>query len=117
MIRRSGENISSREIEAVVLMLDEIEDAAAVPVADSQRGEEVKLYVQLKPGFSPSDCSIEHLENHCRHLLAPFKVPRYYAYIETFPRTSSDKIAKHILIGSNRDLRHGSYDRIDAVWR
>jgi len=117
MIRRSGENISAREIEAVALMLDEIEDVAAVPVVDVQRGEEVKLYIQLKPGFTPSDCSIERLENHCRRLLAPFKVPRYYAYIDAFPRTSSEKIAKHILIGSNQDLRHGSYDRVDAVWR
>ena len=117
MIRRSGENISAREIEAVVHMLTEIAEAAAVAVPDARRGEEVKLYIQLKPGFGQAECSIERLEAHCRAHLAPFKVPRYYAYVESFPRTSSNKIAKHLLTGSGEDPRHGSFDRLDAVWR
>lgn len=117
MIRRSGENISAREVEAVALLLSEIEDAAAVPVPDPRRGEEVMLYMQLKSGFAPADCPIDRVEQHCRRLLAPFKVPRYYAYIEAFPRTSSNKIARHLLTEAGRELPHGTYDRVDAVWR
>jgi len=117
MIRRSGENISAREIESVVQMLPEIADAAAVAVPDAQRGEEVKLWIQLKPGLTQADCSIERLEAHCRAQLAPFKVPRYYAYIDGFPRTSSNKIAKHFLTAPGDDPRRASFDRVDTVWR
>ncbi|MGD0187965.1 MAG: class I adenylate-forming enzyme family protein [Roseiarcus sp.] len=117
MIRRSGENIAAREIEAVVQMLPEISDVAAIPVPDARRGEEVKLCIQLKLGLTPADCPVERLEAHCRGHLAPFKVPRYYAYLETFPRTSSNKIAKHLLVARDDDPRRGCFDRIDALWR
>ena len=117
MIRRSGENISAQEIEAVVQMLPEISDVAAVAVPDPKRGEEVKLCVQLKPGIARSDCSVERIEAHCRSHLAPFKVPRYYAYLDVLPRTSSDKIAKHLLTAPDEDARRDSFDRVDALWR
>lgn len=117
MIRRSGENISAREVETVALQLDEIADVAAVAVPDPHRGEEVKLYIQLKPGVTTTGLPVAIIEQHCRRLLAPFKVPRYYAYIDAFPRTSSNKIARHVLTGSVKDLRAGSYDRVDGVWR
>jgi len=117
MIRRSGENISAREIESVVHMLPEIADAAAIAVPDAQRGEEVKLCIELKPGLTQADCSVERLEAHCRAQLAPFKVPRYYNYIDALPRTSSNKIAKHLLTAPGDDPRHGSFDRVDGVWR
>ena len=53
MIRRSGENIAAREVEAALVAIEGVEDAAAVPVRDPDRGEEVKAYVVLKPGYSP----------------------------------------------------------------
>ena len=49
MIRRAGENISALEVEAVVCSIDEVAEAAALPVADAVRGEEVKIYVVLQP--------------------------------------------------------------------
>ena len=51
MIRRAGENISAREIEAVLRAMPEIVEAAAVPVPDATRGEEVKVFVVLRPGL------------------------------------------------------------------
>jgi acyl-CoA synthetase (AMP-forming)/AMP-acid ligase II len=117
MIRRSSENISAREIESVVQMLPEVFDAAAVPVPDERRGEEVKLYIQLKPGFTPADCDVAKLQSHCEKLLAPFKVPRYYSFIEEFPRTSSNKIAKSALTNSAIDPLKNAYDRVDSIWR
>ena len=108
MIRRSSENISAREIESVVQMLPEVADVAAIAVPDDHRGEEVKLCVQLKPGSTQSDCPVERLEAHCRAQLAPFKVPRYYTYVDDFPRTSSGKIAKSQLTGVGEDRCAGA---------
>ncbi|SDR57559.1 long-chain acyl-CoA synthetase/crotonobetaine/carnitine-CoA ligase [Rhizobiales bacterium GAS113] len=110
MIRRSSENIAAREVEAVVRELDEVEDCAAVPVPDQERGEEVKIYIQLKPGIAPDALPFEKVRAHCRERLAAFKVPRYYAYADDFPRTVSNKIEKHRLIAGIPDPLAGAWD-------
>ncbi|WP_164066736.1 class I adenylate-forming enzyme family protein, partial [Serratia marcescens] len=74
----SQENISAREVEAVVRELPEVEDCAAVPVPDAKRGEEVKIYIQLKDGNDPAGLPVRRVRDHCRRGLAAFKVPRYY---------------------------------------
>lgn len=53
MIRRSGENIACRAIEATLREMSEILDVAAVPVRDAKRGEEVKIFVELQRGLTP----------------------------------------------------------------
>ena len=55
MIRRSGENISAQEVEAALLAMPEVRQAAVVAVPDSFRGEEVKAFVVLEPGLGPTD--------------------------------------------------------------
>lgn len=123
MIRRSNENISAREVEAVVRLLPEVLDCAAVPVPDAVRGEEVKIMLQLQPAevTDPDTPAMrlppERVLAHCRANLAPFKVPRYVQYVDDFPRTPSNKIAKHLLHGPQADRRVGTYDRIDQCWR
>jgi len=122
MIRRSGENIAAREVEAVVRLLPEVLDCAAVPVMDEARGEEVKIVVQLHPhllsGGRPATDVLtpSAIIEHCKGELAPFKVPRYIQFIEEFPRTSSNKIAKHVLGASAADPRAGAYDRAEGRW-
>lgn len=113
MIRRSNENIAAREVESVVRMLPQVLDCAAVAVPDPVRGEEVKVWVQWQSGFTPTDKDVQALITHCQTNLAPFKVPRFIAHTLEFPRTSSNKIAKHQLprIGAQ-----GSYDRIAKQW-
>lgn len=110
MIRRSSENIAAREVEAVIRELPQVEDCAAVPVPDAKRGEEVKIYVQLKPGISPAELPPEAILAHARGGLAAFKVPRFYAYVESFPRTVSNKIEKRNLVAGVADLRAGAWD-------
>jgi crotonobetaine/carnitine-CoA ligase len=117
MIRRSDENISAMEVEHVVRMIDAVKDAAAVPVPDDHRGEEVKMYVQLKDGLTKSDCEPETIIEHCRAHLAPFKVPRYVAFVEEMPYTPSNKVAKHEMIAGVGDLRKDAWDAQDGLWR
>ena len=117
MIRRSGENIAAREVEAVLRMLPEVQDAAVVPVPDDYRGEEVKAYLALMPGRSRDDLAPDRVFAHCASHLAPFKVPRYVAYRESFPRTESGRVEKKKLIAETADLRLDSYDRHDKLWR
>jgi acyl-CoA synthetase (AMP-forming)/AMP-acid ligase II len=117
MIRRSAENISAMEVEHTVREISEVAEAAAVPVPDDYRGEEVKVYVRLKDGLDVSDCSPQQILAHCRQHLAPFKVPRYVAYLADVPYTPSNKVAKHEIIAGCDDLRKGAWDDLDQTWR
>lgn len=117
MIRRSGENIAAREIEAVIRELPEIADVAAVPVRDERRGEEVKVYLELKTGLTRDDVPAERVLEHARARLAPFKVPRYVAFVPTLPRTvASNKVVKRELMDIGDPLS-GTYDGEEKRWR
>ncbi|MDD9925522.1 MAG: class I adenylate-forming enzyme family protein [Rhodospirillaceae bacterium] len=117
MIRRSSENIAAREVEAALMLMPEIDEAGVVPVPDETRGEEVKAYVVLAEGYEQSDAPPEKIIGHAREHLAVFKVPRYLEYRTDFPRTPSLKLKKGELIAEKTDLRTGSWDALERIWR
>jgi len=112
-IRRSGENISAREIETVASGIEGVFETAAVAVPDELRGEEVKLCLVLQPGYSHEQVTPEHVARYFEERVAAFKVPRYIEYMREMPRTSSNKIAKQALIRG-----HGGavFDRVAKEW-
>lgn len=117
MVRRAGENIAASEVEGVLAQHPDVKLAAVVPVPDPLRGEEVKAYIVLQPGLTRADVTPQALIAFARARLAPFKTPRYIAYVDDLPRTPSERIAKHELTKGGVDLRRDSYDAIDGVWR
>ena len=109
IIRRSGENVSAAEVEGVLRSHPKVVEAAVVPVPDPLRGEEVKAYIQLKPGesFAP-----EEAVAFCQANLAAFKIPRFIEFRETdFERTPSMRVQKQALLKEKSDLRQGAWDR------
>jgi crotonobetaine/carnitine-CoA ligase len=117
MIRRAGENISATEVEAALLAIPGIVEAAALPVPDALRGEEVKAYIVLGDGRSVADLPPEQIIAHCSRRLAPFKVPRLIEYrTEPLPRSTSGKVRKPDLVAGKADLRAGSWDRVAGGW-
>ncbi len=117
MIKRSGENISAAEIESVLREHPDVREAAAIAVPDDKRMEEVKVYVSLRNGKSKAEVTPQELIEHCEQRLARFKIPRYIAYVNEFPRTGSEKIAKPQLVQASSDLRLDAYDNIESIWR
>lgn len=117
MVKRSGENVSATEVEAVLRGVEGVMEAAVLPVPDSLRGEEVKAYLLLQEGRSKTDVPPEAVLAHCAKNLAKFKIPRYLEYVTEFPRTPSLKIKKSALIAAKPDLRVGSFDAAEKVWR
>lgn len=116
-IRRSGENISTAEVEGVLMEHPAVRAAAVVPVPDGLRGEEVKAYLVLQAGQTPESAPPESILDFARERLAYFKVPRYVEYMDDLPRTASERVEKHKLMAAKPDLRAGSYDAVDKVWR
>lgn len=117
VIRRSGENISANEVEGVLCAMPGVVEAAAIPVPDAMRGEEVKVCLTLRSDLAPTDVPPGAVLDFCRGRLARFKLPRYIAYLPELPKTPSGKIAKQALRPPGADLRLASFDAQDGVWR
>ncbi|QUD89832.1 class I adenylate-forming enzyme family protein [Phenylobacterium montanum] len=115
MIRRSEENISALEVEQVIKDFPGVLDSAVVAVPDPEREEEVKAYILMAPNLEPP--SFEEILSHCRERLAPFKVPRYLTFVDEFPYTPSEKVAKKQLTAGVDDLRAGAWDARDQIQR
>ncbi|MGH8432333.1 MAG: class I adenylate-forming enzyme family protein, partial [Solimonas sp.] len=117
MIRRAGENISATEVEAALLAIPGIAEAAALAVPDALRGEEVKAYIVLAEGRSVADLPPGAILAECSRRLAPFKVPRLLEYRKApLPRSTSGKVKKPDLLAEKSDLRAGSWDRVEGRW-
>lgn len=111
IIRRSGENISASEVEAVLRSHPKILEAAVVPVPDTVRGEEVKAYVQLNRGETLQSLPPADIVAFCKKNLASFKAPRFIEYrLTDFERTPSMRVHKQSLLKEKSDLRQGSWD-------
>ena len=93
-IRRRGENISSIEVEQVVLGYNDVLDAAAIPVPSDFAEDEVMVVVQPKQG-----CTIrsEDLIEYLIPKMAHFMVPRYIRYMDALPKTPTNKVQKALL--------------------
>ena len=94
LIRRRGENISSVEVEQVILLHPKVLEAAVVPVPSELTDEEVKAYVVPRPG---SVLAPDEISSWCSRQLAAFKVPSIVEVCATLPRTPTGKVAKHLL--------------------
>jgi crotonobetaine/carnitine-CoA ligase len=117
MIRRSGENIAAAEVEAVIAQHDAVRMAACIAVADDIRGEEVKAYVVLQPGYGPDDTPPADLAAFCAERLAYFKVPRYWTYRDDLPRTPSERVIKGALESDPNGTDTPTWDRTGGIWR
>lgn len=111
IIRRSGENISAVEVENVVMCHPKIVEAAAVPVPDPVRDEEVKVYIVLQEGETPETVPPKEIVEWCGDRMAKFKVPRYIEYRDGLPKTETQKIHKALLKKEKSDLTTGAWDR------
>ena len=94
MIIRGGENIYPREIEEFLYTHPKIKDVQVVGVPSKKYGEEVMAFIQLKPGISLTE---EEIKDYCREKIARYKIPKYVAFVESYPTTASGKIQKYIL--------------------
>lgn len=101
IIISGGENISSLEVEEVLMRHPAVMLAAVVARPDATWGETPCAFLEMKPGLSvPTD---RELTAFCRERMARFKVPRTVVF-GPLPRTSTGKIQKFLLRDRARAL-------------
>ncbi len=93
-IRRRGENVSSFEVEQVLLSYRAVVECAVYPVSSDLGEDEVMAAVVLEPGVDPDAVAIM---THCERHLPYFAVPRYLRFPSALPKTSTEKIMKAVL--------------------
>jgi fatty-acyl-CoA synthase len=93
VIISGGENISTVQVEKVLVEHPAVLECAVVAVPDEKWGEVPKAFVTLKPG---AKLSADELRAFARERIAAFKVPKYFEFCE-LPKTSTGKIQKFAL--------------------
>jgi crotonobetaine/carnitine-CoA ligase len=113
-IRRRGENLSSYEIERVLIEHPAVAEAAAVAVRSEIAGgeDEVKACVVLTPGRALSP---EALLDFCQTRMPHFAVPRYVEFLAALPKTPTAKVQKVTLRQSG--ITAATWDREAAGYR
>ena len=93
IIISGGENISSLEVEDVLLRHPAVFAAAVVARPDEKWGEAPCAFIELKPGTASTEAE---LIEHCRANMAHFKAPRSVV-LGPLPKTATGKIQKYVV--------------------
>jgi benzoate-CoA ligase len=94
MMKVSGMYVSPAEVEAALVAHENVLEAAVVGAPDEDGLVKPKAFVVPKPGIRGNDELARALEAHARSLVAPFKCPRWYAFIDDLPKTATGKIQR-----------------------
>ena len=97
MIVSSGYNISGPEVESVLMQHAAVAECGVIGVPDETRGQIVKAFVVLHPGFDANDALASELQDFVKRTVAPYKYPRVIAFVETLPRTETGKLKRFAL--------------------
>jgi len=99
VIKSSGYRIGPFEVESALLEHKAVLDVAVVGKPDAVRGQIVKAFVVLRPGWTGGDALEFELQRHCKHLVAPYKYPREIEFVSELPKTTSGK-TRHVELRS-----------------
>jgi len=91
MLKVGGIYVSPFEVEACLMTHGAVLEAAVIGVADQDGLVKPKAYVVLKPG---QQASAEDLQGHVKTKLAPYKYPRWIAFVPELPKTATGKIQR-----------------------
>ena len=96
VIISGGENISSIEVEGVMMSHPAVREIAVVGMPDEKWGETPHGFVVLADGATATDAE---LVAFARDQMAHFKVPRRFEFVDELPKTATGKIQKYVLRG------------------
>jgi len=94
VILSAGYRIGPFEVESALLEHPAVAESAVVSSPDDMRGEVVKAFVVLAPGFDGDATLVKALQEHVKNVTAPYKYPRKIEFVDTLPKTVSGKIRR-----------------------
>ncbi len=94
IIVTSGYNVSSPEVEGVLLEHPAVAECGVVGVPDPDRGQILKAFVVLQPGWTGDDGLAQTLQSFVKSSAAPYKYPRAIEFTDRLPRTETGKLQR-----------------------
>ena len=106
VINVAGHRLGTKELESACLLVNEIAEAAVVPVADELKGKVPDIYVSLKPGFEPSEAIQQAVVDQIVNNIGKIARPKGVWIVPDMPKTRSGKIMRRVLssISNNDDV-------------
>jgi len=106
VINVSGHRLGTKEIESAALVVEEVAEAAVVPVAHEIKGKEPDLYIALKPGLKASDELAKKISDTVCVEIGKIAKPRKVWIVTDMPKTRSGKIMRRVLgaISNDKDV-------------
>jgi acetyl-CoA synthetase len=101
VINVAGHRLGTKELESAALTVDEIAEAAAVPVIDDVRGRVVEMYISLKPGFEPSPAIEDKVKVAIETDIGKIARPRNIWIVPDMPKTRSGKIMRRVIAATS----------------
>jgi acetyl-CoA synthetase len=97
IIKASGYRIGPFEVESVIQEHPAVAENAVVASPDQIRGEIVKAFIVVAPGYKPSDKLAQEIQDFVKARAAPYKYPREIEFVDELPKTVSGKIKRAVL--------------------
>ncbi|HVB01335.1 MAG TPA: AMP-binding protein, partial [Acidimicrobiales bacterium] len=97
VINVAGHRLGTKELESASLTVEEVAEAAAVPVLDEIRGRAVEMYIALKPGIKPSKELEAKVSKAIEHEIGPIARPKNIWIVPDMPKTRSGKIMRRVI--------------------
>ena len=103
LIRRSGQNIASSDVESALYGHPAIAQAVAIPIKEEIREEEVMACIVLQKLYSPTYETAEIIFKWAQDRISYYKLPGWIFFVEAFPVTHTQKILKRSIFPSSED--------------
>ena len=107
VIISAGYRIGPFEVESALKEHPAVAESAVIASPDEMRGEIVKAYVILAPGYTASPQLATELQEHVKRVTAPYKYPREIEFVDSLPKTISGKIRRVELREMERQKKLG----------
>jgi acetyl-CoA synthetase len=99
VINVAGHRLGTKELESASITVEEIAEAAAVPVMDELRGRAVEMYVSLRPGLTPSTEIEDKVAAAIETQIGNIARPKNVWVVADMPKTRSGKIMRRVIAG------------------
>lgn len=97
IIISSGYKIGPFEVESSLMEHESVAETAVIGVPDDRRGEIVKAFVILRPGYNASDELAHELSEFVKANLSAHEYPRKIEFLDELPKTPSGKVQRYLL--------------------
>jgi acetyl-CoA synthetase len=101
VINVAGHRLGTKELESAALTVDEVAEAAAVPVIDDIRGRMVEMYIALKPGFEASSAIEDKVKAAIETEIGKIARPKNIWIVPDMPKTRSGKIMRRVIAATS----------------